>query len=58
MHIDGPNVKAPRDIDEATAREELASMYEARAARFRMKGLLLLAAENVARAAEIRKGKT
>ena len=57
MHIDGPNVKPSRPIDEATAREELAQEYEARAARARIAGFEELAARHRARAAEIRKGK-
>ena len=57
MHITGSNVSPARDIDEATAREELAREYERRAARLALGGYLFLAIEHRARAAEIRKGK-
>ena len=57
-HIEGSNVRPARDIDEGVAREELALEYEARAARYARGGYVRHAATALARAAEIRKGKT
>lgn len=57
MHIENANVKPARDIDEATAREELAQEYDDRAERYARAGRFDFARIFRTRAAEIRKGK-